>query len=118
MIEKIVISYLTNALGIPVYAEKPTNKPNEYVVIRLIDSGCLNHIYASTFYIEAFSTSMQKASELNMKVRDAMLGDADNYGIIQIDNISACKFGGGGQNIDTATKTYAYESIFNLFYTI
>lgn len=111
MIEKTVISYLNNKLSVPVYmGEKPTNKPQEYVVVNLMDSGRTNQIDAVTFSIESYSTSLQKAAELNVLVKNAM------FDIVSVNGISSSKCGGGSQNIDTETKTYAYECIFNLIY--
>lgn len=110
MIEKQVIKYL-NELHIPAYMEEPKEKPSEYVVLESIDNGRTNYIDAVTFNITCYSTTLQKAAELNQRVKEAM------YDIVSIDNISSSKCGGGGQDIDTSTKRYAYYSIFNLYYT-
>lgn len=111
-----IISYLSTELHIPTYAEKPSNKVDEYIVVRTIDDGRINHINASTFYIEAYSTTNAKASELIKKVKNAMLGTDTSYGFNQFDEVSSCKLGGGGQNIDQKNKSYCYEAIFNIFY--
>lgn len=111
MIEKIIVRYLKEKLDVPVYmGESPTNKPQEYVVINYIDGGRINYIDAATFSIKSYSTSLQKAAELNALVKNAM------YDIVSLKEVSSSKCGGGGQDIDTQTKTYAYECIFNLFY--
>lgn len=112
MIEKTVITYLKTKLDVPVYmGEKPINKASEYVVLQLIDSGRTNMIDAVTFNCESYSTSLLKAAELNAKVKEAMLD------LISVSSVSASKYGGGGQNIETQTKSYCYESVFNIFYT-
>jgi hypothetical protein len=110
MIEAQVCKYL-NDLKIPAYMEEPKNKGSEYVVLQSIDNGRINYIDAVTFNITCYSTSLQKACELNNRVKAAM------YDITAIDNISSSKCGGGGQDIDTTTKRYAYYSVFNLYYT-
>ena len=111
MIEKIVYQYLSGALDVPVYiGEKPTNKPSEYIVLEVIDGGRVNMIDAVTFNCESYSTTLLKAAELNKKVKDAM------YNIVSLPQVSSSKCGGGGQNIDTQTKSYCYEAIFNLYY--
>jgi len=112
MIEKIVITYLKSKLGtVPVYmGEKPANKPQECVVIKYIDGGRINMIDAVTFSIMSYSTSLQKSAELNKLVKNAM------YDIVSQNKISSSKCGGGSQSIDSQTKEYAYECIFNLFY--
>lgn len=111
MIEKIVFNYLKGVLDIPVYVgEKPSNKPKQYVVLKVLDGGRVNFIDAVTFDILSYSPSLQTASELNEKVKEAM------FNIIEEPSISSSSCGGGGQSIDTSTKEYAYECIFNLYY--
>lgn len=110
MIQVAVKNYLKDRLKIPVYLEEPKTKPSEYVTVETIDAGRVNMIEAVTFNIVSISGTLQKAAELNEKVKAAM------YDIIALDNISSSKCGGGGQAIDQGTKRYAYECVFNLFY--
>jgi len=111
MIEKNIITYLKSELDVPVYmGEKPANKPQECVVLKYIDGGRINMIDAATFSITSYSTSLQKAAELDILVKNAM------YDIVALDKFSSSKCSGGGQNIDSQTKEYAYECIFNLYY--
>lgn len=110
MIEIDVIKYLSQALDVSVTGEKPTRKPAEYVVINTIDSGRVNYIDSVTISIMSYADTLLNASKLDARVRDAM------YDIICLEDISSCKLGGGSQAIDTQTKEYAYESIFNLVY--
>lgn len=111
MIETIVKNYLDSKLETPVYVgEEPETKPSEYTVLEIIDNGRIDIIDAVTFNILSYSTTLQKASELNSRVKNAM------YGITELDNVSSSKCGGGGQAINQATKRYAYECIFNLYY--
>jgi len=110
MIENTVIDYLNRVLNVPAYMEEPTRKLDEYVVVKAIDNGRVNHIDAVTLNITSYSTTMEKAAQLNKTVKDAM------YNIVSLDNISSSKCGGGGQAIETSSKRYAYECIFNLFY--
>lgn len=110
MIERIVIEYLNNTLGIPTYAEKPNKNPNQYIVIKNIGSGRTDCIDAVTLSIMSYAQTLDNALNLNEQVQNAM------YDIVALDNVSKCKLGGGGQSIDTQSKTYAYESIFNIFY--
>lgn len=113
MIETVVISYLKNQLDVPVLmGELPaTYQGTEYVLVKTIDVGRINMIDAVTFNIESYSDSLLHAAELNNTVKDAM------YNIISISSVSSSKCGGGGQKIDTTTKTYCYDCIFNLYYT-
>lgn len=111
MIEKTVTSYMNRKLDVPVYmGEKPTEKKKEYVVLSIIDNGRTDFIDAVTFNIRSYSTSLQKAAELNEKVKNAM------FDIIEEPTISSSKCGGGGQNIDSLTKEYSYDTVFNLYF--
>lgn len=113
MIEKQVTAYLKAKLSCAVYmGEKPNNPPTKYVVIKTIDSGRTNFIDGVSLILESHDTTLQKSAELNEEVKTAM------YDIISLDNVSSSKCGGsGGQHIDTQTKTYAYQCVFNLIYT-
>ena len=110
MIESVVISYLNSKLNVPVYAEEPTRKTAEYVTVKSIDNGRVDFIDAVTLNIVSVSTSLENAAKLNKQVKDAM------YDIISLDNVSSSKCGGSGQRVDTSTKRYECECIFNLYY--
>ena len=110
MIEKTLIAHLSAELEVPVYMEMPINKPSEFVTLQKIDAGIINKINASTFDVRCFSTSLQKAGELCETVKKALL-DA-----IRLDEICSCRLGGENSNIDTTTKTYAYECVFNIYH--
>lgn len=111
IIEKKTTKYLERVLDVPVYmGEEPASKPSEYIVLQTLDNGRTNYIDAVTFNIISYSTSLQKAAELNNKVKEAM------YNIVTLSNVSHSDCGGGGQAIDTSTKRHAYECVFNLFY--
>ena len=114
MIEAKIISYLKSVpelSGISIkLGEKPKDKPKEYIVLEVLDSGRTNFIDAITFNIYSYSDSLLNAAKLNQKVKKAM------YNAISLDNVSASKCGGGGQSIDTTSKEYAYECIFNLYF--
>ena len=111
MIETTVRNYLKDRLDIPVYVgEEPKTKPSEYVILEILDIGRINMIDAVTFNIVSYSTNLLKAAELNNRVKDAM------YDITELDNVSSSKCGGGGQAINSVTKQYAYDCVFNLYY--
>jgi len=110
MIEVDVIKYLSTALSVSVTGEKPIKKPVKYVVIETIDSGRINYINAVTISIMSYADTLLNAAKLDAQVREAM------FNITSLSNVSSCKLGGGSQAIDTQTKEYAYESIFNIIY--
>lgn len=111
MIEETVIAYLnTKLVNIPVYMEKPEEKPASYVVIRTLDQGRKDFIDAVTLEFTSFAPDLLEAMKLNDSVKKAM------YDIISLGNISSSKLGGNSQAIQTNTKEYAFECIFNLYY--
>ncbi|MDO4800609.1 MAG: hypothetical protein Q4A15_00440 [Prevotellaceae bacterium] len=115
MIESQIIAYLksvSDLSGVSItLGEKPRSKSKEYIVLEVIDNGRINQIDAITFNILSYSDSLLNAAKLNQKVKSAM------YNAVSLDNVSSSKCGGGGQSIDTSTKEYAYECVFNLYYT-
>ena len=110
MIEKVLISYLNNALDVPVYGEEPKKKTKKYCILQTIDAGYTNFICKATVMIRSYAPSLQEAEELYSQVKEAM------YNSGQIDNISSGKLAGGGQAIDVTTDRYAYDCVFNIFY--
>lgn len=112
MIEIDIKRFLEDKItDVPVFVgEKPKDKPIEYVVIQTIAGYRQNEIDSITLNFESYSDSMLKTAQLNERVKSAMLDS------IELNNISSARYSGGGQNIDTATKTYCYESVFNFYY--
>lgn len=111
MIEVITKQYLDSKLNVPIFiGEKPSKKITEYIVIEIIDGGRINYIDAVTLNIKSYSDTLLHAAELNEDVKNAM------YDIVALPQVSSSKCGGGGQSIDTQSKEYAYECVFNLFY--
>lgn len=110
IIEAKVIEYLSQKLNIPVSAEDPEDKPDEFVTVDLIAGGETNHIEAATLSVVSHSISKLKAAVLNEKVCDDLLN------ITELPEISSCKIGGKSSDVDTATKSYRYETIFNFIF--
>lgn len=110
MIEKVLIAYLNNVMSVPVYAEKPDNPPEKYIVLQLIDGGIINKVNAATIGFNSYADTLMNASDLNEELQDAL------FNIIILDEISSATLGGTSRNIDTNTKAYCYESIFNFYY--
>ena len=110
IIEKIILDYLTTVLSVPVKVETPTEDLTEYVVFRLYDRGKENHINSATIEFECYSDSKYNAAVLDEELRVAM------ENIVVLNEISASKFGGGSDDIDSTLKRYRYRSFFNLFY--
>ena len=73
MIEITLREYLEEKLGVPVLMEVPKEKPSEYILLQLIDSGKINHIDAATFSIVAISDTLYNAAELSNKIKETLL---------------------------------------------
>lgn len=110
MIEKIILRYLSEVLDAPVFAgEKPTDK-NEYIVFRRADESRVDLIDSVSLIFECYSTSLQKSAELYQRLKEAM------FDAVSLPEVSSSKLSGGGQNIDTTSKSYCYEAVFNIYY--
>src|SRR5690625_2461629 len=72
MIEIIVFNYLRSNLSVPVYVEKPTQKPQRYVVIDKIGSSKENHLLSSTIAFQSYAESKYQAALLNEQVKEAI----------------------------------------------
>ena len=57
---------------------------------------------------------MLQAITLNDEVKDALLGDNDSYGIIDLDEIIQIELNSDYNFTDTETKEYRYQAIFNI----
>lgn len=57
---------------------------------------------------------MLQAITLNDEVKDALLGDNDSYGIIDLDEIIQIDLNSDYNFTDTETKEYRYQAIFNI----
>lgn len=110
MIEEIIIDYLSKALSVPVYAEIPKKKSEQYIIVEKIAGGLVEKIKASSVSVYSYSSTQYKAAELDEVVRNTMLD------IVSLDNISSCKVGGESRSNDVLNKEYRYETIFNLYH--
>ena len=110
MIELIVLRYLESTLSVPVYMEKPTKEPEEYVLIAKTGSGKENHINSATFAIQSYSTSMYGAASLNEDVKAAMDTITDTPDVSKSSLNSDYNF------TDTTTKKYRYQAVFDFVY--
>ena len=76
----------------------------------ILESGRENCIDSITLDFKSFSETLNQAAILNKRVKDAILDS------VELDNIASAKYGGGGQDIDTETKTKCYDCVFNFYY--
>lgn len=109
MIEKIILDYLTKALGVPCYMEKPKDK-DTFVVIEKTGSSEENHIKSATLALQSYAPSLYKAASLNEKVKEAM--DSS----ISLSSISRAKCNSDYNFSNTTTKEYRYQAVYDVVY--
>ena len=110
LIEKILLDYLLQTLGVPVFLEEPEpdDLPARYIIIEKTGSSVENHIYSATFAIQSYAPTLYHAALLNEAVKDAM------QEIIWLDEISRCELNSDYNYTDTATKRYRYQAVFDI----
>ena len=108
MIEKIVLDYLNDALGVKVCMEEEENMPQEYVLVEKTGSGKENHIFDATIVVQSFSDTMYHEAMLNEKVKAAM------ENIVVLDDITRCDLNTDYNYTDTSRKKYRYQAVFDI----
>lgn len=110
MIEEILIRYLAETLGIPVFATEPEYPPESYLKIEKTGSGVRNWIRTATVAVQSYGPSMLAAAELNGRVVRAMLQAPSQ------DEISRCELNSDYNFTDPETRRFRYQAVFDLTY--
>ena len=110
MIELIVLNYLKNVLGTPVYLEIPENAPEQFILLDKTGSSRSNRIEFATFAIQSYAESMYKAAQLNDRVKAAM--DAMPY----TEDVGRVQLNSDYNYTDTTSKRYRYQAVYDLTY--
>ena len=115
MIEKTLISYLINktSAGSDVYAERPEDIPEKYILIQKTGSSTSDMIPTSTIAIQSVVDSMQggrllDAMDLNEDVKEAMAE------IISVDDIVMVELDSDYNYTDDSTKEYRYQAVYQI----
>lgn len=108
MVEKKVLDWLSSALAVPVYMERPVDIPESYVIIEKTGSSMENWIYSVTIAVQSYAPTLLGAAELNELVKAAMLS------MIELGGVSSVKLNSDYNYTDTATKSYRYQAVFDL----
>lgn len=108
IIEKEVIAHLST-MDIPVYAEIPANRPDQFVVVTKTGGSRQNFVYEEYVMVSSFSMSKLEAAVLDEAVQQIM------YDIIERDNISSCML--SGARAREKDNLYVYESTYSLIHT-
>ena len=109
MIEKIVLDYLNEKIDVDCYMEAPKNKTT-FIIIEKTGSRQDDRIFEATIAIQSYAKSMYKASELNEKVKAAMLD------ITELNEICRCRLNSDYNYTDIETKQYRYQAVYDLIH--
>ena len=108
MIEEIILKYLEENLGIPVFMELPTNLPKKFIVVDKTGTAMENYIKAATFAIQSYDETKFKTAFLNEQVKDAMLK------INTLNEVSSVKLNSDYPFTDVSRKRYRYQAVFDI----
>lgn len=114
MIEKVILDYLTEALSVPVYMERPLELSDQFVILERTSTSELNKIRSCTVACQSYDrNSLAGAATLNEAVMAAM----DQ--MIILPSISRCKLNNAYNFTDTETKEYRYQAVYDItFYEV
>ena len=110
MIEKIILDFLLEHLKTDVYTEKPTNEPQEYILIEKVGGGETNAIKSASIALQSYAQSMYFAASLNERLKEAM----DQ--LIELDEIGKVKLNSDYNFTDTENKKYRYQALYEIKY--
>ena len=110
MIEIIIKKYLDGRLGVPSFFEHESKMPNSFIMIEKTGNAERNHSGTATFAFQSYAPSMQKAAELNGKVKEAVKG------LVELDSICGVHLNSDYNFTDTETKRYRYQAVFDINY--
>ena len=111
MIEKTVRDYLAAAFeDVPVYLEKPEEKPGKYIVLQKTGGGITNRVRRATMAVQSYADSKYEASALNEQVLAVM--DC----LPELNIIGRCSLNSEYDYTDVSTKKYRYQAVFDLNY--
>ena len=108
MIELIILNHLKDGLDVPVFMEKPTNAPSEYVLFEKTGGGRNETMPSATFAFQSYSTSLFKAAVLN----EAVKNEVDH--LILLDEIRGITLNTDYNFTDTTTKQYRYQAVYDI----
>lgn len=110
LIEKYVMDFLSEKLGVPVYGQFDDATELAFLVVEKTGSYTSNRIEHATLAIQSYERSMIKASELNRRVVKAM------NDIIEDDAISSIDLNSDYSYTDNTLKRYRYQAVFDITY--
>lgn len=108
MIEKIIRDYLTMALSVPVYLERPVSSPASFVLLEKTGGSKTNHINYSTFAFQSYGASLYDAAALNVLVMAAV------ENLIELPEICSVRLNSNYNFSNTARKEHRYQAVYEI----
>ena len=110
MIEATIMEYLSGALDVPCYMERPPGAPGTFAVLEKTGESRENYINTAILAVQSYAPTLLPAAELNEQVKTAMFGAAQLPGVAAVHLNSDYNF------TDTSSKTYRYQAVFDVTY--
>lgn len=109
--ELIVLRHLTSCLKVPVAFEvsEDLKDSKSYVIIQRIGGSVDDHIHSVSFALQSVAGSLMEACLLNEEVKKAM------ESLIESPDVSKIVLDSDYEYIDTATKRYRYQAVYDMW---
>ena len=111
MIELDVKKFIDSNMDFPAYMERPQTSKDTYFVIEKISGSRDEQLDSATVAIQTYAPSMYLAASTCEALNDAILND-----FVVLPNISSVELNSSYNYPDTKTKSYRYQSLFEIFY--
>lgn len=110
MIELVIKKFLDGQLDVPSFFEHKPNMPESYVILEKTGSGGSDYVHSATFAFQSYAPSLQKAAELNEKVKKVV------EDLITVNEVSGVHHNSDYNFTDTETKQYRYQAVYDINY--
>lgn len=109
MIEETILARLKASLsGISVFADMPTEMPDEFVYVEKTGSGRLNLLDSAMIILQSYAQTLYRAAQINELVKACM--DA----LPQTDLVFSSRLNSDHNYTDTAVKRYRYQAVYDI----
>ena len=108
MIEATILEYLSGALDVPCYMERPPGAPGTFAVLEKTGESRENYINTAILAVQSYAPTLLEAAQLNEQVKTAM------FDAVQLPGIAAVRLNSDYNFTDTAMKGYRYQAVFDV----
>ena len=106
MIEVTIKNYLTEALPVPVYMQRPEQIPEQYVLMQKTGSAKANRVSTATIAFQSCATRLADAMTLNEAVKEAV------ESMVALNEVGAVRLNSDYNFTDTQSKQYRYQAVY------